>query len=397
LKHVGNQSLRRELVFSLENAANARRPDSLKDLLPMPIQHAIWQVGPQPTLLDRSKLVSEQQLEEMIVCEPCILSSEWMLIGRQEITSHGGRIDLLAIAPDGALVLIELKRDRTPREIVAQALDYASWVAELTADRIVQIYSRYSQGGSLEVDFQQRFGTVLDEETLNHAHQIIIVAAELDPASERIVGYLNERDIAINVVFFQVFQHGDQQLLSRVWLIDPGETQANAAAAKGSAGEKEPWNGEFYVSFGDAASRSWDDARRYGYISGGGGLWFSQTLKMLSPGDRVWVNIPKKGYVGVGEVVEGVQPAKDFKVMTEADEQLAMDVVQHGAKYKATADDPEKTEQFVRVKWLDSVDANKAFSEVGLFGNQNTVCQPTTPKWRHTVERLKVVFPKWNG
>ena len=30
--------------------------------------------------------------------------------------------------------------------------------------------------------------------------------------------------------------------------------------------------------------------------------------------------------------------------------------------------------------------------EVGLFGNQNTVCQPTTPKWRHTVERLKQVF-----
>ena len=210
-------------------------------------------------------------------------------------------------------------------------------------------------------------------------------------------GYLNERDIAINVVFFQVFQHGDQQLLSRVWLIDPGETQANAAAAKGSAGEKEPWNGEFYVSFGDATSRSWDDARRYGYISGGGGLWFSQTLKMLSPGDRVWVNIPKKGYVGVGEVIEGVQPAKDFKVMTETGEQLAMDVVQHGAKYKATADDPEKTEQFVRVKWLDAVDANKAFSEVGLFGNQNTVCQPTTPKWRHTVERLKTVFTQWNG
>lgn len=299
MKNEENQALRKELDFSPENAAAGHEPDSLKDLLPMPIQHAIWQVGTQPTLLARSKLVSEQQLEEMIVREPRILSSEWMLIGRQEITSQGGRIDLLAIAPDGALVLIELKRDRTPREIVAQAPDYASWVAELTADRIVQIYSRFSQGGSLEVDFQQHFGTVLDEETLNHAHQIIIVAAELDPASERIVGYLNERYIAINVVFFQVFQHGDQQLLSRVWLIDPGETQANAATAKGSAGEKEPWNGEFYVSFGDATSRSWDDARRNGYISGGGGLWFSQTLKMLSPGDRVWVNIPKKGYVGV--------------------------------------------------------------------------------------------------
>lgn len=105
----------------------------------MTIQHAIWQVGDQPTLLASSRLVSEQQLEDMIVREPRILSSEWMLIGRQEVTTHGGRIDLLAIAPDGALVLIELKRDRTPREVVAQALDYASWVAELTADRIVQI------------------------------------------------------------------------------------------------------------------------------------------------------------------------------------------------------------------------------------------------------------------
>ncbi|MBX9632213.1 MAG: endonuclease NucS [Burkholderiales bacterium] len=358
----------------------------------MPIQHAVWQVGDQPKLLTCSKLVSEQQLEDMIVREPRILSSEWMLIGRQEVTAHGGRIDLLAIAPDGALVLIELKRGRTPREIIAQALDYASWVAELTADRIVQMYVRFSGGRSLETDIQQRFGGALDEEALNHAHQIIIVAAELDSSTERIVSYLNERDLAINVVLFQVFQHGEHQLLSRAWLIDPGQTQANAASASPPAGEKEPWNGEFYVSFGDATSRSWDDARRYGYISAGGGSWYTQTLKLLSPGDRVWVNIPRKGFVGVGEVVESVQPTNTFKVTTEAGERLAMDVVKHGEGYRANADDPDKTEQFVRVNWIDAVDASKAFYEVGLFGNQNTVCQPTTPKWRHTIERLKTVF-----
>ena len=67
---------------------------------------------------------------------PQILSGEWMLIGRQEQTGHGGRIDMLAITPDASLVLIELKRNRTPREIVAQALDYASWVEQLTADKI---------------------------------------------------------------------------------------------------------------------------------------------------------------------------------------------------------------------------------------------------------------------
>ncbi|MFA7558336.1 MAG: endonuclease NucS domain-containing protein, partial [Hydrogenophaga sp.] len=266
----------------------------------MPIQHAIWQVGAQPQPLTNSKLPSEQLLEDMIVQDPRILSNEWMLIGRQEITTFGGRIDLLAMAPDGSLVLIELKRDRTPREIVAQALDYASWMEELSAEKLVQIYSRFSKGGSLEEAFQERFGAALDEESLNKTHQIIIAAAELDPSTERIVGYLNARDIPINVIFFQVFQHGEHQLLSRTWLIDPGETQANAAVGKSNVGEKEPWNGEYYVSFGDTSSRSWDDARKYGYISAGGGTWYSQTLNMLSPGDRVWVNIPKRGYVGVG-------------------------------------------------------------------------------------------------
>ena len=362
----------------------------------MPIQHAIWKVGDKPSALSASRLVSEQKLEGMIVSDPRILSSEWMLIGRQEGTSHGGRIDLLAIAPDGSLVLIELKRDRTPREIIAQALDYASWVEQLTPEKIAQIYQRYSNGGNLDQAFQQRFEAELDEETLNQSHQIIIVAAELDDATERIIGYLNARDIAINAVFFQVFQHGDEQLLSRAWLIDPGETQANVAITTKGKGEKEPWNGEYYVSFGDMSSRSWVDAREYSFISAGGGSWYSQTLKVLSPGDRVWVKIPKTGYVGVGRVIESVRPVKEFTVQTPSGERPALEVLKHADRYKPNADDPEKAEYFVRVAWLDTVPDSKAVNEVGLFGNQNTVCQPTTPKWRHTVERLKTYFPKWD-
>ncbi len=362
----------------------------------MPIQHAIWKVGDKPEPLSASKLASEQKLEEMIVRDPRILSSEWMLIGQQESTNYGGRIDLLAIAPDGSLVLIELKRDKTPREIVAQAIDYASWVEQLTSDRIAQIYQRFTDGGKLDEAFKQHFGTELDEDALNQSHQIIIVASALDAATERIIGYLNARDIAINAVFFQVFQHGDEQLLSRVWLIDPGETQANVAITTTSKGEKEPWNGEYYVSFGDANSRSWEDARQYGFISAGGGSWYSQTLKLLSPGDRVWVKIPKTGYVGVGRVTETVRPIKEFTVQTLTGERPALEVLKHADSYKQYADDPEKAEYFVRVDWIDSVPEEKAINEVGLFGNQNTVCQPTTPKWRHTVEQLKTYFQHWD-
>lgn len=320
-----------------------------------------------------------------------------MLIGRQEQTGLGGRIDLLAIAPDASLVLIELKRNRTPREIVAQAIDYASRIEQLTADKISQIYQRFSNGGNLGDGFKQKFGAELDEETLNESHRIILVAAELDDSTERIITYLNERDIAINVLFFQVFQHGSEQLLSRVWLIDPGETQANAAATTKTKGEKEPWNGEFYVSYGPTNHHSREDAVKYGFISGGGGSWYSQTLKLLSPGDRIWVKIPKTGYVGAGIVKETVQNVNSFKVETPEGERPCLEVLQHSNLYQQHANDPERSEYFVKVEWLDTVPAKGAINEVGLFGNQNTVCQPSTPKWRHTVERLKTHFSKWNA
>lgn len=249
----------------------------------MPIKTQIWTVSGQPSQLRECILPSEQLLEDMIVSAPRLLSEEWMLIGRQESTGLGGRIDLLAIAPDASLVLIELKRDRTPRDVVAQALDYASWVEKLAAEDIAAIYKRYRQNADLAADFQAYFDLPLDEEALNQSHQIIIVASGLDASTEHIVAYLSERDIAINVLCFQVFRQGEQQLISRSWLLDPVETQANASNAR-SDGPSEPWNGEFfYCSFGHSSTRSWLDAQAFGFICGGGGTWYSNSLKMLAP------------------------------------------------------------------------------------------------------------------
>lgn len=361
----------------------------------MPISHSIWKVGTPPQLLPKAVLFSEKQLEDMIVAAPEILSGEWMLIGQQEQTGLGGIIDLLAIAPDASLVLIELKRNKTPREIVAQAIDYASWVEQLTADKIVQIYDRYTKGRSLSEDFSKRFHTELDEESLNESHQIVIVAAELDDSTERILKYLNDREIAINAIFFRVFQHGSDQLLSRVWMIDPSETQANVSVTTKSKGEKEPWNGEYYVSFGGDCT--WEEARKYGLISAGGGSWYSQTLKMLSPGDRIWVKLAGSGYAGVGRVIETVQSVFDFKIRTPQGERPILDVLTNAEKMKeAATEDPLKTEYLVRVAWLDTVPEREARKEVGFFGNQNTVCQPASPKWRHTVDRLKTIFKNWD-
>ena len=55
-------------------------------------------------------------------------------------------------------------------------------------------------------------------------------------------------------------------------------------------------------------------------------------------------------------------------------------------------DDEDMAEYLVRVQWAKTVPSNKAVKELGFFGNQNTVCRPTDPKWNHTVERLKQVW-----
>ncbi len=187
----------------------------------MPIQHSIWRVGDQPESLRQGALPSEQLLENMIVSAPEILSDEWMLIGRQVNTGVCGRIDLLAVAPDGGVILIELKRDRTPREVVGQALDYASWLEQLEESDVARIYSNFSGGRDLAYDFQARFGVPLDDVDLNDTHQIVIVASSLDASTERVVEYLNAKDIAINVLCFQIFDTDAGQLLSRAWFLGP--------------------------------------------------------------------------------------------------------------------------------------------------------------------------------
>lgn len=352
----------------------------------MPIRNAIWKVGTAPQLLSEAQLPSEKALEDMIVAAPSMLSDEWMLIGRQEKTTSGGIIDLLAIAPDGTLVLIELKRDRTPREVVAQALDYACWVENLDSKDIAAIYARFKTSASLSADFQTRFGQPLDETTLNESHQIVVVAASLDASTERIVAYLNERDIPINVLFFQVFASGTEQLLCRTWMIDPGETQVNVAIA--AKGHKEPWNGEFYSSFGHDDGRDWEEARQHGFICGGGGSWYSNTLSLLASGDRVWVKAPGYGFVGVGEVTGPRVSLRDFTLNSKP----ALEVLKGGTYHRQFINDQDRCEYFVPVKWFKTVPLDQAFNEIGLFGNQNTVCKPKTPKWRTTVERLRQAF-----
>lgn len=231
----------------------------------MPIRTQVWTVGGQPSHLNECILSSEQLLENMILSSPRLMSEEWILIGRQESTGLGGRIDLLFIALASSFVLGELKCDHTKRDAMAQARDYPSWVEKLAAEDIAAICKLYRHDANLVSAFQAYCDLPLDEDSLNQSHQIVIVAAEQAASSERVVGYLSERDVATNVLCFQVFQLGEQQLIRRAWLLDPAEApQASSASKSGVA--VEPWSGELYGSFGHSSTRDWVEARPFGFV-----------------------------------------------------------------------------------------------------------------------------------
>ena len=91
-------------------------------------QVRLWEITPDRKLLEIPARHSglEQWLEDWLVTDISAVDPGLMVIGRQVVTGFGGVMDLLCIDRNGDLVVVELKRGRTPRDVTAQALDYSS-------------------------------------------------------------------------------------------------------------------------------------------------------------------------------------------------------------------------------------------------------------------------------
>ena len=86
----------------------------------MTIEIGFWKLEDSPTPVAFEPMESEGQLEDVLAHNIGVADPNLLLIGRQVSTVHGKFIDLLAIDADGKLVVLELKKNRTPREVVAQ-------------------------------------------------------------------------------------------------------------------------------------------------------------------------------------------------------------------------------------------------------------------------------------
>src|SRR4051812_6599128 len=165
---------------------------------------------------------------------------------------------------------------------------------------------------------------------------------------------------------------------------------ADAEAVTDGGTPRAPWNGrDFYVTIGD---RAWQDAERYGFVSVGGGEFYTKPLEKLFPGARVFLYkpYPVKGYVGVGIVKEKVRPVTKFRVEIGGREIPIVDApLAEPDKLTHDADDPKLCEHLVRVEWQKARPITEPVWQPGLFTNQVPACKLRD---RETLEYLEKAF-----
>jgi hypothetical protein len=343
----------------------------------MPVEMALWRMneaGPVPVKF--AALDMERRLEEMIAADLTLVGVDLLMIARQVRTDFAGIIDILAVDSEGHLHVLELKRDRTPRDIVAQALDYGSWVQGLSLEQVSAIYAN-QHDDNFEEGYAEHFNGPIPD-VFNADQQLTLIASELDPASERIVSYLSDRyAVPINAVFFRYFADGDAEYLARTWLLPPDEPET--ARPRTPTAKVRPWNGvDFYVILGTQEEQwRWDVARAYGSLTAGGGSWYWKPLRNLMPGHRVFAYVGGAGYVGIGNVTGSMVRLRDLEVQLDGNTVRVIDQPDFpdDVAERARSDDDEITEYAVPVSWLGTRSTSQAVSERGMFAKQTTVCK----------------------
>lgn len=181
-------------------------------------------------IAQETNLELESHLEDWLENSPWALIQDELIlwIDRQpSARDEDGTVfpDLLGVDAEGNLVIVELKRDQAPREVVAQILEYATWANELSDEQIQQIAEDYfeKRNESDRKQFQEVFKDVFeltdDDEfpPLNRNLRLYIVASDIPTRVARVCRFLRTShgmDInCINVSTFQT-EESDETIVS---------------------------------------------------------------------------------------------------------------------------------------------------------------------------------------
>lgn len=158
-----------------------------------------------------------------------------LIIGRQVTTNLGGIIDLLGIDREGNCVVIELKRDRTPRDTLAQALEYASFVEELDTDQLESILKYYVNDDALLLaDYHRNYFELAPDEAVsfNKEQRIVLVGQRITGEIRQTASFLRRKGLRVTCLEFSYFQaDGGKHLLSYDIVVGKGPKKIKEIAS----------------------------------------------------------------------------------------------------------------------------------------------------------------------
>lgn len=154
----------------------------------------------------------EEEIEEFIENHPSILEKDMFIIGRQVETLQKTRIDLLGLDKEGNLIIIELKKDQTPRDVVSQILEYAAWAEKIQYEELNKIAKEKHLGdySDLYKKYEIEFDSV--PEIFNESQKLIIVSEIFDEKTKNVARYLKTRAIDINCIELNFYENKGQKL-----------------------------------------------------------------------------------------------------------------------------------------------------------------------------------------
>ena len=145
-----------------------------------------------------------------------------LIVGKQVQTNLGKQIDLLGLDDSGNTVVIELKRGKTPRETVAQLLEYASFVDTLDYGQLNDIYQRYS-GDEMELEsYHNEYYEGASGETVsfNKSSKLVIVAQAITPEIRQTALYLRRKGLDVYCVEFRYFKTpADEEIITSDFVV----------------------------------------------------------------------------------------------------------------------------------------------------------------------------------
>ena len=198
----------------------------------MTTQIKVWQIVEGKLMLIETTMVETgrketKDLERWIKTNPTILGQDLLIIGEQ-VSTKSGSMDFLGIDKSGNLIIIELKRDKLPREVLAQAIDYASDVASWEIDRINEICMKYT-GSGLEDYLNEKFENIdLEDLVINETQRILIVGFSIEESLQRMIEWLsNNYGVSINAVILKYIKtkSGDELIARTVVIPEEIEKQ----------------------------------------------------------------------------------------------------------------------------------------------------------------------------